>query len=220
MQEAHRASVEVPAASLNVITSQSMLVPPVLDGRHVSREHQKERRQRPELVDPCALLNLHPPLYPLCVPFPPPPHQIHHHHPRVEVAGPTPLKCPGEAVVRPERRREILAEVGVAVFGCSDGPGAQAGAPELGYVDDDNQIGIEVDDSVDASFEKVSEVANDIGIEVVYLEVQLREGGLNEGIEIGVGDKEMEEDVLRAERVLEDGVDGGDGAAEVLEVEG
>ncbi|MED6193709.1 hypothetical protein PIB30_022005 [Stylosanthes scabra] len=47
MQEAHRPSVEVPAASLNVITSQSMLVPPVLDGRHVSRKHQKERRQRP-----------------------------------------------------------------------------------------------------------------------------------------------------------------------------
>ena len=64
------------------------------------------------------------------------------------------------------------------------------------------------------------QVADDLGIKVIDLEVQLREGGFDEGFEVGFGDEEVEEDVLRALGVLEDGVDGGDGAAEVLDVEG
>jgi len=64
------------------------------------------------------------------------------------------------------------------------------------------------------------QVADDLGIKVIDLEVQLREGGFDEGFEVGFGDEEVEEDVLRALGVLEDGVDGGDGAAEVLHVEG
>ncbi|GMP32682.1 hypothetical protein CsSME_00006332 [Camellia sinensis var. sinensis] len=59
--------------------------PPELDGRHVSGAYQQELRERPELVDPTALLDLHPPLDPLRVPEPPPLRQIYHHHTGVDV---------------------------------------------------------------------------------------------------------------------------------------
>ena len=121
MQQAHRPSVQVPATPLHVIATQPMLVPPVLNWRHASREHQQKRRQRTQLVDPIVLLNLHPPLYPLAVPDFPPPHQIYDHHARVEIARPPPRERAGEAHVRPEPCGEVLGEVGVAVLGGANG---------------------------------------------------------------------------------------------------
>ncbi|KAK7282506.1 hypothetical protein RIF29_11344 [Crotalaria pallida] len=79
--------MEVPAAPPNVIPSQTMLVPPVLNGRHVSRENQQKRWQGTKLVNLVTLLDLYPPLYPAHVPHSPPLHQIYHHHSRVEVTG-------------------------------------------------------------------------------------------------------------------------------------
>ena len=47
------------------------------------------------------------------------------------------------------------------------------------------------------------QVADDLWIEVIDLEVQLREGGFDEGLKVGFADEEVE-DVLRAVGVLED----------------
>ncbi|TKY52485.1 hypothetical protein E2542_SST24007 [Spatholobus suberectus] len=240
MQQANRPSVQVPATPLHVIATQPVLVPSVLNGRHVSREDQQKRRQRTQLVDPIVFLNLHPPLYPPAVPVPPPPHQIYHHHPGIEVARPPPRERAAEPRVRPKRRSKILCEVGVAVFGGTDGSRTQAGSPQFRNVIHHDQIGIQVYHSPHAALEKIGEViprvvewlfqglphgggdqvAHDFRIEVIDLELQLREGGFDEGFQIGLRDEEVEEDVLRALGVLEDGVDGGDGAAEVFDVEG
>ena len=92
----------------------------MLNRRNLSGENQQERRQRPQLVNPIALLNLHPLLDDLRVPHAPPPLEIHHHHPRVEVARAPPSERAGESLVGPERRREILGEVRVAVLRSSD----------------------------------------------------------------------------------------------------
>ncbi|RDX92130.1 hypothetical protein CR513_25787, partial [Mucuna pruriens] len=88
MQQTNGPRVQVTATTPDVIPAQTVLVPAVLNGRHVSREDKQKRRQRTELVDPIALLNLHPPLYPFRVPLLPPLGQIHHHHPCVEVTRP------------------------------------------------------------------------------------------------------------------------------------
>lgn len=122
VEQTHRAGVQVPAASPHVVPTQTVLVPPVVNRRHVSREHQQKRRERPELVDPGrpALLDLHPPLDPLRVPEPPPFTQIDHHHPRVEVARAPTRKRARITIVRPETGREVLREVRVAVLRRSD----------------------------------------------------------------------------------------------------
>jgi len=121
MQKTHRPSVKVPATPLHVIATQPVLIPPVLNGRHVSREHQQKRRQGTQFVDPVALLDLHPPLYPSTVTIFPPPHQIYHHHTRVEIARPPPHEGAREPHVRPKTRREVLGEVRVTVLGRADG---------------------------------------------------------------------------------------------------
>ncbi|PON40550.1 LOW QUALITY PROTEIN: hypothetical protein PanWU01x14_296860 [Parasponia andersonii] len=240
MQEADRARVEVAAAAPDVVAAQAVLVPPVLDGRHVSREDQEERRQRAQLVDSVALLDLHPPFDPPRVPGPPPLDQIHHHHPRVEVARPPARERRRVPPVRPEARREVLGEVGVAVLRGPDRPRPEARPPQLRNVVHHDQIRVEVDDPPDAGLEQVRQVVPGVvqrllqrlphrrrdqaphgrGIEVVHLEVELGEGGPHQGLEAALGDQEVEEDALRAERVMEDGMHGGDRAAEVLDVEG
>jgi len=120
MQQTHRPSVKVPATPLHVIATQPVLIPPVLNGPHVSREHQQKRRQRTQFVDPVALLDLHPPLYPPTVTVLPPPHQIYHHNTRVEVARPSPHERACEPRVRPKPRREVLGEVRVTVLRRAD----------------------------------------------------------------------------------------------------
>lgn len=39
MEETHRPPVEVPAAAVDVVPTEPMLIPPVIDRRHVPREH-------------------------------------------------------------------------------------------------------------------------------------------------------------------------------------
>ncbi|GER42769.1 DNA binding [Striga asiatica] len=142
VQQAHWTRVEVPAAPPHVVPAQPVLVPPVLDRRHASGEHQQERRQRAEFVDPARtrLLRLHPRLYAARVPQPPPFPQIYHHHPRVKVARPPAGEHAGESRVRPEMLGEILREICVAVLGRADCFLPQARPPQLRNVVDDDQI--------------------------------------------------------------------------------
>ncbi|KAK9105057.1 hypothetical protein Scep_021901 [Stephania cephalantha] len=63
------------------------------------------------------------------------------------------------------------------------------------------------------------QVANDIRIEEVELEFEFGEGGSDERLEIRIGDEEVEEDVLRTQRVSENRMDDGDRSSEVLDVE-
>ncbi|KAK7247263.1 hypothetical protein RIF29_42143 [Crotalaria pallida] len=156
MQKTHRTDVEVPAAPPNVIPSQTTLVPPVLNGRHVSRENQQKRWQGTKLVDPVTLLDLYPPLYPARVPHSSPLHHIYHHHSRVEVTRPPPFKRRRESPIRPKRHCQIFPEI---------------------------RMGIRF---------------------LTILEVELRECGTNEGFKIRLSEKEMEEDVVRALRMLKD----------------
>ncbi|KAF8683858.1 hypothetical protein HU200_044798 [Digitaria exilis] len=198
MQQAHRPRVEVAAAAKNIVAAEAVLVPPVLDRRHVE-----------------------------------------HHDPRVEVARPPPGERPREPLLRPEPGREVLGEVGVAVLGRADGAAAEVGAPELGDVVDEDEVGVEVDDAAHAGLEEVGEVvarvvegllqslphrrgdepSDAVGVEVVDLEPELREHGADEVPEARVGDEEVEEDALRAPGVLHHRVDRRDGAPEVLLIE-
>ncbi|RRT76707.1 hypothetical protein B296_00016570, partial [Ensete ventricosum] len=61
VEQAHLGPVEVPAQTLDVASPKAVLVPPVLHPLDLASEHQQERRQRAQLVDPCLpLLYLHP----------------------------------------------------------------------------------------------------------------------------------------------------------------
>lgn len=157
VQQAHWTGMKVPAAPTHVVTAQSVLVPPVLDRRHVAGEHQQERRQRAKLVNAARarLLHLHPPLYAARVTEPPPLPQIHHHHAGIEVAWITAGEHAGESIVGPEILGEVFGEVGVAVFRRADRFPPQFRAPQLGDVVDDNQIRIQIDHSRDACFEQI-----------------------------------------------------------------
>uniref|UniRef100_A0A5K1CED8 Uncharacterized protein n=1 Tax=Nymphaea colorata TaxID=210225 RepID=A0A5K1CED8_9MAGN len=116
VHEAHPARVQPPALPLVVVPSQPVLVPPVVHRRYISGEHQQKRRQRPQLIDPHLLLQLHPRLDPCRVPSLPPPPQVHHHHPRVEVARPPPRERQRQRVARPECAGEVVSEVRFAVL--------------------------------------------------------------------------------------------------------
>ncbi|KAI3412300.1 Hexosyltransferase [Psidium guajava] len=247
VEQAHRTRVERPAAPPHIVAPEAVLVPPVVDRLDVPTEHQQERRQRPQLVYPPPPLHLHPPLDPLPVaPFPPP-REVHHHHPRVEVARLARPEGPGQDRVGPEAVGEVLGEVGVAVLGGPDDAGAaERGLPEVADIVYDDEVRVEVDDPVDAGVEDVAEVVAGVvewvlegladgggdqvndGVlpEDVDLEVEGRESGADEPTQDpGAGRVELrgdkvEEDVLGAGGVAEDRVDGGDGAAQVLGVEG
>lgn len=222
--------MEVTAAALHIIASQAVLIPPVLDGRHVSRENQKEGWQRSELVDPAVLLDLHPLFDPLGVPAPPPLYQIYDHDAGVKVTGFPAIKCAGKPLVRPESGGEVFGEVGVAVLGRPDGSGTEAGGPEPGNIIDDDEIRVQVDDPLDAGLQQIRQVVAGVierllqrlphrrgdqapyhpWVEVVDPKLQLRESGLDQDFQIRLRDEEVEEDTLRAQRVLQDRVDGGD----------
>lgn len=136
-----------------------MLVPLVVDGGDVASKDQEERRQRPELVDPHPLLELHPLHYPIRVPACPPLVQIDDHDAGVEVAGPAVLEREGEGRVGPKRRRKVGGEVGVAVFRCGeDLGGLQWGRRQLGYVVDEDEVRVEVDDSAYTCREEIGQV--------------------------------------------------------------
>ncbi|KAJ4884853.1 Uncharacterized protein Rs2_34946 [Raphanus sativus] len=132
-----------------------MPVPPMLNRRNIPRENQQQRRQRPQLVYPLPLLNLHPLLYRLSVPHASSSLKIHHHHSRVEVAWPSPSER-RKLLGRPQRRGEVLGEVRVAVLGSSDRSRSQPRPPQLGDVVDDDQIGIEVDHAPHARLQQIA----------------------------------------------------------------
>uniref|UniRef100_A0A804R868 Uncharacterized protein n=1 Tax=Zea mays TaxID=4577 RepID=A0A804R868_MAIZE len=241
MQQAHGPRVQVAAAAQDIVAAEAVLVPPVLDRRHVPREHQQEGRQRPQLVDAPRrrLLYLHPPLDALRVARLPPPLQVDHHDARVEVARPPPRERPGEPLVRPEPPREVLGEVGVAVLGRAHGAPAEVGAPQLGDVVHDDEVGVQVDGAAHARLQELGQVvarvvqrllqrlphrrgdepADAPGVQVVDLEPELREHRADEVPEPRVGDEEVEEDALGAPGVLHHRVDRGDGAPQVFVVE-
>ena len=68
----------LPATPLHVIATQPVLIPSVLNGRHVSCKHQHKRWQRTQLID--SIILVVPDFLPL--------HQIYDHHAHVEAVLP------------------------------------------------------------------------------------------------------------------------------------
>lgn len=103
---------------------------------------------------------------------------------------------------------------------------AQIDVPELLHVIDDDQVGVEVDDTTDARGEEIGEVdpsvverlvessadgvgdlaLDDVDVEVVEVEAEVRESGGDYSPELrpALGRNEMEDDVLGAGGVLKD----------------
>jgi hypothetical protein len=193
-------------------------------------------RLRPHPALHQRLLYLHPPLDALRVARLPPPLQVKHHDARVEVARPPPHERPGELLVRPEPTCEVLGEVGVPVLERVDGAPAKAGAPQLGDVVHEDEVRVEVDGAAHAGLEELGQVvarvverllqrlphrrgdepADAHEVQVVGLELELREDRADEVPEARFGDEEVEEDALGAPGVLHHRVDRGDGAPQVL----
>lgn len=73
--------------------------------------------------------------------------QINHHYSGVEITGHSVSESGGEERVRPEIGGEVVAEIGVTVFGGAEDFGIKVDFPELGNVVDDDEVGIEVDDA-------------------------------------------------------------------------
>ncbi|KAI3439652.1 NAC domain-containing protein [Psidium guajava] len=249
MQEADRAGVQVPAQPPEIVAPEAVLVPPVVHRRDLPGEHQQERRERPELVDPQTLLELHP-LFDLGrVPTGAPSVEVDDHDAGVEVAGRVAAarEGEGEGGAGPEGGSEVGGEVGVAVLrgGEDGGAGVEGGGGEGGDVVDEDEVGVEVDDAADAEGEEVGEVGAGVvegaveggadgggdeprdggGVERVELEAEVGEGGGDGGVqEGGVGGvgrvDEVEDHVLGAGGVLEDGEDGRHGAPDVGGVQG
>nr|GMD12999.1 hypothetical protein MIMGU_mgv11b008018mg [Ipomoea batatas] len=113
---------------------------------------------------------------------------------------------------------------------------------ELQDVVHHDEIGVEINDAFDVGGENVDEIGPGVvqglvqrladrlrdqapdpgGVEAVNLEVEIGKRGLDAGEDVGVVSEpeEMEDDVFGAGGVLEDGEDGGHGAADVVGVEG
>nr|CAB3498874.1 unnamed protein product [Digitaria exilis] len=154
VQQADGSGVEPPAEATVVVSSEPVLVPPVVHRRDASGEHEQERRQRAQLVDAHPLLELHPLLDPRRVPRPPPPREVEHHHARVEVARAAAGEGRGELRRRPEPRREVGGEVGAAVLRRRHGRlREERRRGEGGDVVGEHDVGVEVDDAADAGRE-------------------------------------------------------------------
>ncbi|GJN23748.1 hypothetical protein PR202_gb11426 [Eleusine coracana subsp. coracana] len=157
VQQANRAGVQAAAEPPVVVPAESVLVPPVVDGGDAAREDEQEGRERAELVDAEALLQLHPLLDLGRVPCPPPPGQVQHHDARVEVAGPAArerrLRQRGRG---PEPRGEVGREVGPAVLGRRHRRvfPVERGGREGGHVVGEDDVGVEVDDAAHAGGER------------------------------------------------------------------
>jgi hypothetical protein len=79
VQQADRTGVQLPALPHHVVVAEPVLVPPVPHDLHLAGEHQEERREGAQLVNPGLLfLHLHP-VFQL--------HGVPDHYPCVEVAG-------------------------------------------------------------------------------------------------------------------------------------
>lgn len=230
--------MKVTAQTFQVIAAETVLIPPVLHSFNVAGEYQKKRRQRSELIDPVPLLDPHPVFEFLRVLSLAPFQQIDHHNSSVEVTRVASLKRRRIGRVRPEPVREVVGEVSVTILWCSENARAEIDLPELRDVVDDDEIGVEVDDSSDGGREEIGEVdpgvverlvegaadgigdlsADEVGVEVVEAEGEGGERGCDDAAElvaaVSCGD-EVEDDVLWTGCVLKDGEHAGDGAAEV-----
>lgn len=157
-------------AFFQVVASEPVLVPPMIQTFHLAGEYQKERRKGPQIVDPNPLLHLHPSLDPPAVALRPPAIQIHCHHTRVEVARPATASLEGQAPPGPlpERGGEVAGEICVAVLrrrhggGRSSVKGGGGGVPEAAKVVDNQNVGVEIDDAADARGEKIGEVVSGV----------------------------------------------------------
>ena len=136
-------------------------------------------------------------------------------------------------------RGEVFCEIGVAVFRRADRFPPQFRAPELRNVVDDDEIRIQVDHSRDACFQQIckvisgvierlferlpdgagDEIPHSLRIEVIHIELQFRERGSDEALETDFRHQEMEKHTLRALGMLKNRMNGGDGAAQILDVE-
>ncbi|RDX90673.1 hypothetical protein CR513_27443, partial [Mucuna pruriens] len=223
MQQTNRTRMQRATNPVNVIPSEPVLVPPMINGLNIPREDKQKRRQRTQLVNPLLSLQFHPVLDPLPIVPLPPPHQIHHHHPRVEIT-----RLSGrEHTVVPELVREVFSEVRVAILGRADHARVREWhAPELAYVVDDDDVGVKVYHAVDAGVQHVAEVVARGFSRACRIEEEMREDGSHESgqypgaCRVELRRHEVEEDVFRTGRVAEDGVHGGDGPSEVAGVEG
>jgi hypothetical protein len=207
VQQADRTRVQLPALPRHVVAAEPVLVPAVLHGLHLAGEHQQERRERAQLVNPgLLLLHLHPVFQLRSVPAGAPPVEVDDHDPGVEVARrPRPVREDGGVLgVLPERVGEVGGEVGVAVLGRGEGGvGAKVGGPEAGDVVDDEEVRVEVEHAGDGARQEVGEV--DSGI------VE----GLVEGTADGGGDLAADEaGVEPVDGGGERGESGGERAAE------
>ncbi|PON52878.1 hypothetical protein TorRG33x02_307230 [Trema orientale] len=226
MEQAYWARMQAPTQALEVVTTEPMLVPPVVHGLNLPSQDQQKWRHRTQVVYPPPPLYGHPSLHPPRVLAPPPPLQVHHHDPRVEVAGPPPLERPGQARIRPELAGEVAGEVGVAVLRRRQDPPSQIDGPEPGDVVDHHQVGVEVyhalhvlrDDLgqvhprivewlVQGLADRLRDLAPDpVRVEPVDPEVEAREGGPDGGEHATVepGPEEVELHVLGTRGVLQD----------------
>ncbi|KAF5806775.1 hypothetical protein HanXRQr2_Chr05g0225571 [Helianthus annuus] len=85
MQQTNRPWMQIATQPAIIIPTKPMLVPPMIHRSYLSGKNKQKRRQRPEFINPHALLQLHPFFY-LCRIFPsPPPAQVHDHHSGVEI---------------------------------------------------------------------------------------------------------------------------------------
>lgn len=150
-------------AIFNIVTTEPVLVPPVVNRLDISGEDEEERWEGAQIVNPCAFLQFHPALDLLLVIPEPPSGQIHDHYSSVEVAGGSRSEDPGKNRVGPELLGEVIREIGMAILGCSDDsrPG-QFDVPELVNVVDDDHVGVKVNDSVNAGIKNVAQVISSV----------------------------------------------------------
>nr|ACR34479.1 unknown [Zea mays] len=236
--------METPAAALDVVAAEPVLVPPVVHRPDVAGEDEQERWQRAEVVDPPPLLHGHPLLHPARVPAGAPLVDVHDHDARVEVAWAAPVEGAVERRVRPEGVREVVAEVGVAVLGRRHHVAREVHGRQRPDVVHHDHVGVEVRDAAHVARQRVGEVdarvverlvqllahrprdtvADARRVEAVHPQVEERERGAQRGGEavavgVGVGGEEVERYALGARRVLQDGQHRGHGAAEVVSVQ-
>ncbi|RDX63957.1 hypothetical protein CR513_57550, partial [Mucuna pruriens] len=208
----------------------------MINSSYIPGENQEKGRKRAQMVDPLVLLlHGHPLLHLLSVPLLPPSIHVHNHDPRVEIARIPSLEGAGQSRVGPEIVGEIESEIGVAIFGGGHYFSFHVSVPELGYVVNNNEVGVQIDDALHVLGNGVSEVypgviqglvqglsnglgylaANPVRVEAV------RERGFYAGEEfrrVGVGGQEVEGQVLRTGRMLDHGEYRRHGAAEVVGV--
>ncbi|EYU38129.1 hypothetical protein MIMGU_mgv11b008018mg [Erythranthe guttata] len=196
MKKTNRTGVQSPAFPFDIITTQTMLIPPMVNRLDIPGKNKQEGGQRPQLINPLMLLHNHPILDFLRISPVTPPVQVHDHHPRVELRD---VVDDDEVGIEVDEAVDLLGEDVGEVY-----PGVVEGLVE-GLADRFR------DESADAG-----------GVELVEFEVEVRECGFNarKHVRLVADPQEMEDDVLRAGGVLEDREDRRNRAAEVVGVKG